>query len=663
MKTESPAGPRSPTARRRFKLLLFPGLVLALGLGLTFGLWDGTRREAAQALEQELQLLADKIAYRIEDRLGDHVQVLGGVVGFFDASVLVTRLELHRYVAALHLEKRYPSIQGIGFSELIPAERKAAHTAAIRGEGFPEYEIRPSGERSFYAPVVYIEPFAGPNLRALGYDMAPEPVRWAAAARARDLGQAALSGKVMLPQEGVAGNQAGFLLFSPIYRPDAPRNTLAERRASLMGWAYSVLRMHDLMKDVLKTADLDALPGELQLEVHDSDLETADTRLFALEQSATSADLVPSQRVVRRLEVQGNQWYLAIASKPGFAARRLSEKATYIVIVGGTASLLLAVFVGLQTMSQMRIAALLGKTARANRQLAERERDLLWAQRIAHLGSWSYDPVNKQSTWSEGMFSIWGLDPHGGPPAALAHRALIHPKDRHGFDEAMKAAIQRAEPYCTEWRIRRPDGEKRTIATICTPHSDERGEVFRLSGTDQDITDHAQIQDALREQAIRDPLTGMLNRRYLNETLPRELARCQRTGESLVVAMLDLDHFKGFNDSYGHEAGDQVLRAVGELLRSTVRKADLACRYGGEELTLILPGSNLKDARARLDDIRKAIAQIRIRYREVELPAITVSVGLAAAARNESDAAALMSRADAALYRAKSQGRNRVVAV
>jgi diguanylate cyclase (GGDEF)-like protein len=125
--------------------------------------------------------------------------------------------------------------------------------------------------------------------------------------------------------------------------------------------------------------------------------------------------------------------------------------------------------------------------------------------------------------------------------------------------------------------------------------------------------------------------------------------------------MLDLDHFKRLNDTYGHEAGDQVLRAVGELLRGSVRSADLACRYGGEELTLILPGASIEDAHMRLDNLRKAIGQIRILYREGELPAVTVSVGLAAAAPNEADHVALMSRADMALYQAKAQGRNRVV--
>jgi diguanylate cyclase (GGDEF)-like protein/PAS domain S-box-containing protein len=171
------------------------------------------------------------------------------------------------------------------------------------------------------------------------------------------------------------------------------------------------------------------------------------------------------------------------------------------------------------------------------------------------------------------------------------------------------------------------------------------------------------LQEALREQAIRDPLTGLFNRRYLDETLPRELHRHQRAGEPLAVAMLDLDRFKHFNDAYGHEAGDTVLRAVGNLLRRFLRAGDLACRYGGEELTVVLPGSSSGDAWARLDALRQAVIDLHLPmpHQEGALPAITVSIGVALAAVGEIDAAALLGRADAALYRAKEQGRNRVV--
>ncbi len=169
------------------------------------------------------------------------------------------------------------------------------------------------------------------------------------------------------------------------------------------------------------------------------------------------------------------------------------------------------------------------------------------------------------------------------------------------------------------------------------------------------------LQEALREQAIRDPLTGLFNRRYLDETLPRELHRHQRTGEPLAVAMLDLDHFKQFNDAYGHEAGDAVLRAVGGLLRRSLRAGDLACRYGGEELTVVMPDSSLDDARTRLDALRQAVTHLHPSHQNGALPTITVSIGVTLANLGETDPTALLRRADAALYRAKVQGRNRVV--
>jgi len=169
------------------------------------------------------------------------------------------------------------------------------------------------------------------------------------------------------------------------------------------------------------------------------------------------------------------------------------------------------------------------------------------------------------------------------------------------------------------------------------------------------------LREALREQAIRDPLTGLFNRRYLDETLHRELHRCQRNHEPLAVAMLDIDLFKHFNDAHGHDAGDAVLRAMGDLLKGFLRADDIACRYGGEELTVILPGATLDDARMRLDSLRCAIKQLRVLYKEDDLPAITVSMGVAAAGEQEVDAAALLGRADAALYQAKESGRNRVV--
>ncbi len=250
----------------------------------------------------------------------------------------------------------------------------------------------------------------------------------------------------------------------------------------------------------------------------------------------------------------------------------------------------------------------------------------------------------------------------GGLIGRLIWDFLTDDTERESLRDYLQFLI-RDQPPPTPYFVknRRANGDIIDVQVDWTYRRDPQGRLQGFIAVVTDITARKRMQEALREQAIRDPLTGLFNRRYLDETLPRELSRCQRSGEPLTVAMLDLDHFKRFNDAYGHEAGDVVLRSVGDLLGHSMRAGDLFCRYGGEELTLILHGSTLDDARARLESLRQAIMQMRMLYQGGDLPAITVSIGVAAVGKQEMDAAALLARADAALYRAKERGRNRVV--
>ncbi|MDQ5910327.1 MAG: hypothetical protein QG599_2423 [Pseudomonadota bacterium] len=211
-------------------------------------------------------------------------------------------------------------------------------------------------------------------------------------------------------------------------------------------------------------------------------------------------------------------------------------------------------------------------------------------------------------------------------------------------------------PYFT--KSSRPDGSVIDVEVNWTYRYDERHQLQGFIAVVTDITERKRMQAVLQEQAIRDPLTGLFNRRYLDETLPRELSRCRRSGELLAVAMLDLDHFKRFNDAYGHAAGDTVLQAVGDLLQRSLRTSDIACRYGGEEMAIVMPGSSLNNARIRLEDLRRTLVNLRLCYPQGELPTITMSIGIAEATLVEFDAAELLARADAALYQAKRQGRN-----
>ena len=165
----------------------------------------------------------------------------------------------------------------------------------------------------------------------------------------------------------------------------------------------------------------------------------------------------------------------------------------------------------------------------------------------------------------------------------------------------------------------------------------------------------------LREQAITDPLTGVYNRRYLWEFLRREWVRAKRKDSSLAVIMIDLDHFKRINDTYGHQAGDFVLTAVAGLLRKHIRSSDIVCRYGGEEFALVLPEASPGSVKLRAEYIRAAIKRLDLRYRDVSLGGITVSIGVALFPDHAYDPDTLLRASDAALYEAKAAGRNRVV--
>jgi diguanylate cyclase (GGDEF)-like protein len=169
------------------------------------------------------------------------------------------------------------------------------------------------------------------------------------------------------------------------------------------------------------------------------------------------------------------------------------------------------------------------------------------------------------------------------------------------------------------------------------------------------------LRTKLENQSIRDSLTGLFNRHFMQISLERELARASRRKQILAVYMLDLDHFKRFNDSYGHGAGDAVLKAVAEIFRNSVRTEDIACRYGGEEFTIILPDVTRQVAYERAECIRRAVAALRVPLLQDMHDEFSVSIGVALYPGDGESAELLLSRADQALYRAKRSGRNQVV--
>jgi diguanylate cyclase (GGDEF)-like protein len=165
----------------------------------------------------------------------------------------------------------------------------------------------------------------------------------------------------------------------------------------------------------------------------------------------------------------------------------------------------------------------------------------------------------------------------------------------------------------------------------------------------------------LRRQALRDPLTGLFNRRFFDAGLAQEIMRSRRSGNPASLLILDIDHFKNFNDEYGHEAGDAVLRAIGQLLQTQVRGSDVACRFGGEEFVILMPNAPLESAKERGKQILEAIRGLEIPHQGHLLPSVTASLGVAEFPSHGSNAEGILDAADNALYTAKRTGRDRMV--
>ncbi|WP_295434652.1 EAL domain-containing protein [uncultured Thiodictyon sp.] len=260
----------------------------------------------------------DQVALKVRERLGAYALILRGGAALFAASTRVDRNAWRAYVETLRASRSVPGVQGIGFAEVIRPEELAAHLERIRGEGFADYSIRPPGRRALYTSIIYLEPFRDRNLRAFGFDMYAEPVRRAAMDQARDTGVATLSGKVELVQETGSQVQAETLMYVPVYRNGAPAQTLEQRRAALLGWAYSPYRMDDLMTGIL--GDWGSHEGKgVDLTIYDGREAAPAALLFDSQPDGAPAGHSPFHQQ-RTLDFNGRPWLLVFdrtASAPG----------------------------------------------------------------------------------------------------------------------------------------------------------------------------------------------------------------------------------------------------------------------------------------------------------------------------------------------------------
>ncbi|GET39743.1 GGDEF domain-containing protein [Microseira wollei] len=233
---------------------------------------------------------------------------------------------------------------------------------------------------------------------------------------------------------------------------------------------------------------------------------------------------------------------------------------------------------------------------------------------------------------------------------------MLHAMSLQLHESNKKLQAEIAERQRTETALRSSQSELESLLAIVSRDKADLEIMLETTIQHGDL-----IEELLHNQCIRDPLTGLFNRRFVGNFLERELNRSLREQQALGVIMFDIDHFKRFNDTFGHDAGDVVLAEVGRFLQHSISNSDIACRYGGEEFMLILPETDWENTEQRAEQLRDGIKHLKLQYMHQPLGGITVSLGVACFPEHGTSGAELIQVADLALYRAKALGRDRVV--
>lgn len=305
----------------------------------------------------------------------------------------------------------------------------------------------------------------------------------------------------------------------------------------------------------------------------------------------------------------------------------------------------------------MRIASCMIAAAVLREQLASNQKRFGIIEKITGSGAWEIDYVKRQSWLSDTLLESLGVRQYAASRGMKSVIKLIHPEDRGRlFKLARECVAGNQENFRMDLRLKGEGDVYYWFDVLSNIALDGDGELLGLSGIAVDIRSKKKIEISLREIARTDSLTGLSNRRHLDETLAKEFDRAHRYAQPLGLLLLDIDHFKLLNDTYGHSRGDQVLRALGRLLKDHFRDVDHPCRFGGEEFAVVLPGTGLAAAMETAERLRRRIESSNFSG----LP-MTMSIGVSALPEiNVTDADKLLVATDRALYEAKRGGRNRV---
>lgn len=639
----------------RTRLVLLQLLVLAAGLGVTWALWNHERQAARHELLTQFDYSLGDAVSRIEQRMGTYELLLRGVQGLFAASGVVDRDQFRAYIDTLNVDANFSGIQAIGIVEWVPSAQKAAHIAAMRQRGLPDYTIQPEGPRDDYAPVVQREPYIGANRRSPGFDAWTDPVRRRAMERARDTGMATVSGKVRLSVDTEPDANPGFIMYMPVYtRGQTPENAL-QRREHLVGWVYASFRMRDVIASLYGEE-----PPGLSISIYDGVKLSPEALLYRT--SAGPGHHVPADLSANEyLVVCGHDWTLTMTARDGFKARFGRDAATLIAITGTGLSLLLVLLARLMMTGRSRAIRLASSMTKELRESEEKFRAI--ADCTVNWEIW-WSPDGKPRWINSAVEQYIGYTVDECMAMSDFACTVIHHEDAARVAPHFRSAQRGSRGDDLEFRCVRKDGSLMWLCASWVPIIDPKGDFigFRTSG--RDITERKSADERIKELAFFDALTGLPNRTLLLDNLKHAIAENARHDTCGALLFIDLDHFKTLNDTLGHDRGDLLLREVAKRLAASIPNGDTVARVGGDEFVVVVGNlsRDLNEATIQTEALGETILEVLgnpYRLGDIDYRS-TASIGATVFKGNQASTDDLMKQADLAMYKSKERGRNAV---
>jgi diguanylate cyclase (GGDEF)-like protein/PAS domain S-box-containing protein len=652
----TPIDDEPPVRRSRFSYgrFLVP-LTLAIGLGVTGVVWKIVREWESQQLNV---LLGDKVAEQVQklDReTDDATDILLALRAHFAGSGAFDADNFGVF-ASEHLHS-FPEVVAVGWLQRVRALERDEFEARVRPDNAGRFEILEANaahelvradRRDQYFPVTFVTPIGAParNERSFGFDHGAIPERLAAIEEACRTGRMVVVGPTSYVAfaEGAAATTPGaraFVCYLPVFAGGGVPAIEAERDARLLGCVVELVDVEELFVSAARSMRLDTIALRVYV---DEAFGAGGKRTFAWKSLDDGLDddydaVARSRAFDEHRLVFGSRCFRILA-------RPNDQFASSAVVVPPWFAVLAALgFTGAATYLVYKLGSERGRLSREIRQFWKMTSEMLCVMDTeGHLRR-----VNP--AWT----ALLGRSESDLIGTSLPE--LVHPEDRADSESALHHLSQGVTSVTFEARLRSGDAEWHWLRWNAAP-SDDRKVVHAVAS---DVTNERSTIEQLEERASIDSLTGVLTRRALFDKLSAEFERARRYGSTLSVCVLDLDHFKQVNDRHGHVMGDALLRRLGQLLKKSLRTADCAGRFGGDEFVMVLPECDYDAGKQTAERLLVLLED----EGHVALPdgkslKLKASLGVAELSADITDVAMLVARADASLYRAKRAGRSRV---